>query len=63
MKKHRYKKRRKKSIFLWLAIDVSGMVLLITLLATGILKKEDQRKTLEGLLIEYMNYIPEKEYG
>ncbi|MBR2257167.1 MAG: penicillin-binding transpeptidase domain-containing protein [Blautia sp.] len=62
MRNHRYRRRRIKGIFLRITISVIGLFFLL-LLAAGILKKEDNRKTPEELLVEYMNYIPEKEYG
>lgn len=61
MRNHRYRRRRIKGVFLRITISMIGLFFLL-LLAAGILKK-DNRKTPEELLVEYMNYIPEKEYG
>lgn len=63
MKKGKSRHKRKKSRLLWIAIAVIGMAAITAAVCVaGMFKKEDVWKTLEELLVEYMNHIPAQEY-
>ncbi len=61
---NRYKRKKKRSRFLWIAAVVTGMAAVIIIVCVKLmLMNEDDRETPEELLTRYMNYIPTREYG
>ena len=63
-RRNRYKRKKKRSRFLWIAAVVTGMAAVIIIVCVKLmLMNEDDRETPEELLTRYMNYIPTREYG
>ena len=62
-RKNRHKQKKKGNRFLWIVIAVIGIGLAaVAVCVAGMFIKENNRKTPEELLVEYMNHIAKREY-
>lgn len=61
--KIRHKQKKTRSRLLWIVIVVIGLATVTAAISVaGMLKKENDWKTPEELIIKYMNHIPKQEY-